>query len=154
MKKPCGIVFLMIILIGLTSACGSSDVTDDTMDNLQRTLHDSFVMLDTEEWPQNEYTASIPQPGSGTVLWGWIDPDTYHCYIDMTGVSSEAMEDWYCSLLSDGFTELDKEDWLKRLTVSMYKSTNVLLHKDGVYISMTHLSTDEGNLGLCITRET
>ena len=77
--------------------------------------------------------------------------NTHRCYIDMKGVSSEVMEKWYSSLLDSGFTEIGKV--AEEIKDQNYISTNALLKKDGVYISMTHLSTDEGNLGLSITRE-
>ncbi len=152
MKKTFGIL-LIIALIGLITACGNSTVSsaDDAIDNSQNTLPENFVMLDAGEWPQNEYTASIPQPESGTVFKGWIDPDTHRCYVGMTGVNLEVMENWYSSLLGDGFTKIGKV--AEEIKGQNYISTNVLLKKDGVYISITHLGIDEGNLGLCITRE-
>lgn len=152
MKKPFGIL-LIIVLIGLITACGNNTVssTDDTIDKSKNALPENFIMLDAGEWPRNEYTASIPQPESGKVSQGWIDPDTHRCYIDMTGVSSEVMENWYNSLLDSGFTEIGKV--AEEIKGQNYISTNALLKKDGVYISMTHLSTDKGNLGLSITRE-
>ena len=61
------------------------------------------------------------------------------------------MKNWYNSLLNSGFTEIGKV--AEEIKGQNYISTNALLKKDGVYISMTHLSTDEGNLGLSITRE-
>ena len=58
MKKTFGIL-LIIVLIGLITACGNSTVSsaDDAIDNSQNALPENFVMLDAGEWPQNEYTA-------------------------------------------------------------------------------------------------
>lgn len=152
MKKVCGI-FLVMVLIGLMTACGNSTVPSagDTTDNSKNSLPENFVVLDAGKWPQNEYTDSIPQPESGTVSQGWIDPDSHRCYIDMTGVSSEAMENWYSLLLGSGFTEIGKV--AEEIKDQHYTSTNALLQKGGVSISMTHLNTNEGNFGLCITKE-
>ena len=152
MKKICGILLLML-LIGLVAACGNSDVSvaDDTGEDSTDALSENLVMLDAGEWPQNEYTANISQPESGTVAQGWIDPDHHRCYIDMTGVSSEAMEDWYNALLNSGFTEDGKA--VEEIEGQDYISINAQLQKDGVCISVTHLSTDEGNLELYITME-
>jgi hypothetical protein len=153
MKKPFGIL-LVIVLFSLITGCGNSTVSgaDDVIDYSRNALPENFVMLDAGEWPENEYTAGIPEPVSGTVSQGWIDPDTHRCCIDLTGVSSKAMENWYNSLLSNGFAEIGKI--AEEIKGQNYTSINALLKKDGVYISMTHLSTEEGNLWLSISRET
>lgn len=152
MKKTCGI-FLVVMFAVLMTACGNGSASDagNRITNSENSLPDNLVMLDAGEWPQNEYIASIPQPESGTVSQGWIDPDVDLCYVDMTDVSREAMENWYSLLLESGFTEVEKI--VEESMGQHYTSTNALLQKDGIYVSMTHLSTDEGHLGLCITRE-
>lgn len=151
MKKACGI-FLVLALITLMAACAASTPSDtrDTADDSKNSLPESVVMLDTGKWPQNEYTEDISGPESGRVFQGWIDPEFHRCYIDMTGVSSETMESWYGLLLKDGFIEVGKT--AEEIKGQHYTSTNALLQKDGVSVSMTHLSTAEGNLGICITK--
>lgn len=152
MKKIYGI-FFAVVLVVLTAACAKSTASsdDDSTDNSRNTLPENCIMLDAGKWPQNEYTADIPQPESGTVSRGWIDPDNHFCSIDMTGVSSKAMENWYGLLLDNGFTEIERV--AEVIKNQNYTSTNALLQKDGISISMTHLSTGEGNFGLCITEE-
>lgn len=150
MKKAYAIL-LTLALAALTAACGSPFAAgpQSTAESPQSTFPESYVMLDAGEWPQNDYTSEIPAPESGTVSEGWINPDAHYCDINLTGVTGDAMESWYRSLLDNGFTEIEKT--AEEIKGQGYTSTNALLKKGDIYVSMTHLSNEEGDLGICIT---
>jgi hypothetical protein len=109
MKKASGI-FLIVALTVLMAACGDSSIskTEDTANNSGNSLPENFVMLDTGEWPQNEYTANIPQPESGTLLHGWIDPDKEYCSLTLSGITQAESEQYVKALKEAGFTEVEK----------------------------------------------
>lgn len=152
MKKTCGI-FLVIVLIVLMTACGGGPASDNgiSTDNSVNSLPENLIILDAGEWPENEYTANIPQPDSGTVGHGWIDPDNQYCYIEMKDVKSATMENWYGLLMNSGFSEVRKI--AEEINGQDYTSTNALLQNDDVTVSMAHLSTDKNEFMLYITRK-
>lgn len=137
----------------LITACEGEFVSDNTIstDNSVNSLPETLIMLDAGEWPENEYTSNIPQPDSGTVKRGWINPDNQYCYIEMNGVNSATMENWYGLIMNSGFSEVEKT--AEEINGQNYTSTNVLLQNDDVTVSMAHLSTDKGEFALYITRK-
>jgi len=125
MKKACGI-FVIMTLIALMTACGNS-ATSDTGSPLPENL----VMLDAEEWPQNEYTVNVPQPKSGTLLRGWIDPDKGFCYLELSGITQTESEQYVKSLKEAGFAEVEKvseeinDDYVSVGTLLTHGNTSV-----------------------------
>ena len=119
-------------------------------DNMENALPENYIVLEIGEWPKNAYTSNIPQPNSGTVVNGWIDPDVQYCYIEMENVSGETMEDWYGSLLNSGFTEVER--MAEEIKGQDYISTNAVLQSSDGTVNMTHLSNDKGTLVLYITK--
>ena len=108
MKKAYGI-FLVVVLIVIVTACGNSSVSDgDAANNSENSLPENFVVLDAGEWPQNEYTANIPQPDSGKFLRGWIDPDKEYCYLELSDITQDESEQYVQTLKEAGFTEVEK----------------------------------------------
>ncbi len=134
MKKVCGI-FLIVTIIALMTACGDSD-TGDVDNNSGNSLPDNFVMVDAGEWPQNEYTANIPQPESGTLLRGWIDPDKEFCYLELSDITQTESEQYIESLKEVGFAEVKK---VSEEINDDYVSVGTLLTHDNTSVSISYI---------------
>lgn len=136
MKRACGI-FLVIALIVLMTACGNNSISDNGVvgDNLESVLPENFILLDAGEWPQNEYTANIPQPESGTLLRGWIDPDKEYCHIELSDMTQTKSEQYVKALKEAGFTEVEK---VSEEINDDYISVGTLLTKDNISASVAY----------------
>ncbi len=136
MKKIYGIL-LVFTLIVLITACGNSTISDnkDAANNSGNSLPENLVMLDAGEWPQNEYTASIPQPESGTLLRGWIDPDKEYCYIELSDMTQTKSEQYVKALKEAGFTEVEK---VSEEIYDDYISVGTLFTKDNTTVSIAY----------------
>ena len=136
MKKIYGIL-LVFTLIVLITACGNSTISDnkDAANNSGNSLPENFVMLDAGEWPQNEYTANIPQPESGTLLRGWIDPDKEYCHLELSEITQPESEQYVNALKEAGFTEVEK---VSEEINDDYISIGTLLTKDNTTVSISY----------------
>lgn len=136
MKKACG-VFLAAMLIALMTACGNTSLSDNGVnaDHSGNALPENFVMLDTEGWPENEYTANIPQPESGTLLRGWIDPDQGYCHLELSDMTQFKSEQYIKALKESGFSEVEK---VSEEINDDYISVGTLLTKDSTTISISY----------------
>jgi hypothetical protein len=148
MKKACG-VFLAAMLIALMAACSNSSISgnEDTADSSGNALPENFVLLDAEEWPQNEYTANIPQPESGTLLRGWIDPDKAYCHLELSDMTQSDSEQYVKALKESGFSEVDK---VSEEINDDYISVGTLLTKDGTTVSIAY---GDDSFGIYIKNE-
>ncbi len=148
MKKACG-VFLAAMLIALMAACGNTSSSDNeaNANNSGNSLPESFVMLDAGEWPQNEYTANIPQTESGTVQRGWIDPAKEYCYIELSDMTQAQTEQYVNTLKEAGFSEVEK---VSEEINDDYISIGTLLIKDSATISIAY---GDDSFGMCIKNE-
>ncbi|WP_313344576.1 hypothetical protein [Sedimentibacter sp.] len=137
MKKVCGI-FLIIMLVAFMTACGNTSISEneDTVDSSGNALPENFVMLDAEEWPDNEYTANIPQPESGTLLRGWIDLDKEYCHLELFDMTQSDSEQYVKTLKESGFSEVDK---VSEEINDDYISVGTLLTKDSTTISISYI---------------
>lgn len=138
MKKACGI-FLIVTFIALMTACGNSFTSDagDVADDSGNSLPENLVMLDVGEWPQNEYTANMPQPeSSGTLLRGWIDPDKEFCYLELSDITRTESEQYVESLKEVGFSEVDK---VSEEINDDYVSVGTLLTSDNTSVSISYI---------------
>ena len=136
MKKACG-VFLAAMLIALMAACSNGSISgnEDTADSSGNALPENFVMLDAKEWLDNEYTANIPQPESGTLLRGWIDPDKEYCHLELSDMTQSDSEQYVKALKESGFSEVDK---VSEEINDDYISVGTLLTKDGTTVSIAY----------------
>ena len=137
MKKACG-VFLAAMLIALMAACSNGSISgnEDTADSSGNALPENFVMLDAKEWLDNEYTANIPQPESGTLLRGWIDPDKEYCHLELSDMTQSDSEQYVKALKESGFSEVDK---VSEEINDDYISVGTLLTKDSTTISISYI---------------
>ena len=137
MRKVCGI-FLIATLIALMTACGNSSISDTGKvdNNSGNTLPENLVMLDVGEWPQNEYTDNIPQPESGTLLRGWIDPAKEFCYLELSDIAQTESEQYVESLKKAGFSEVEK---VSEEVNNNYVSVGTLLTCDDTSVSISYI---------------
>lgn len=135
-KKACG-VFLAAMLIALMAACSNGSISgnEDTADSSGNALPENFVMLDTGEWPDNEYTANIPQSESGVVLRGWIDPAKEYCYIELSDMTQAKSEQYVNNLKEAGFSEVEK---VSEEINDDYIFTGTLFTKDNTTVSIAY----------------
>lgn len=136
MKKVCGML-LIVALIALMAACSNNSISDtgEVTNNSGNSLPESFVMLDAGEWPQNEYTSNIPQPESGTLLRGWIDPDKEYCYIELSDMTQTKSKQYVKTLKEAGFTEVEK---VSEEIYDDYISVGTLLTKDNAIVNIAY----------------
>lgn len=136
MKKACE-VFLFAMLFVLMTACGNTSSSDNGVndDNSGNALPENFVMLDTEEWPENEYTANIPQPESGTLLRVWIDLDKEYCHLELSDMTQSKSEQYVKALKESGFSEVEK---VSEEINDDYISVGTLLTKESSIISISY----------------
>ena len=123
-------IFLIIILICIMTACGNNHVTD------------GFIMLDTEKWPENEYTTNIPKPESKSTVRGWIDPDKEYCHIELPDMTQTESEKYIETLKAAGFVELEKV--AEEIKNADYVSVGTLLTYDGITVSISYLDEHFG----------
>jgi len=126
------------MLVAFMTACGNTSISEneDTVDSSGNALPENFVMLDAEEWPDNEYTANIPQPESGTLLRGWIDLDKEYCHLELFDMTQSDSEQYVKTLKESGFSEVDK---VSEEINDDYISVGTLLTKDSTTISISYI---------------
>lgn len=133
-----------------SNSINTYNINANSTDAMDYDISENHIMLEAGEWPENTYTSGIPQPDSGKVVNGWIDPDMNYCYIEMEGVSSGTIENWYDSLLKNDFNEVER--MAEEIKNQDYISTNAVLQSSDGNVNMTHLSNDKGTLVLYITK--
>lgn len=147
MKKTCGALFAVALAM-LVAACGSGfapDAGENERGNRSgNSLPERFIMLEAGEWPQNEYTETIPQPVAGTVSEGWIDPDKAYCYLKLSDITQASSEQYIKSLKKAGFSEVKRNaEKLDDDTVSV----GALFQNGDTSVSLSYL---DDILGICI----
>ena len=148
MKKAFGIFFIVVLIV-LMAACSNSSIsgTGDVTNNSGSSLPENFVMLDAGEWPQNEYTANIPKPESGTLLYGWINPDEEYCCLELSDITQAESEQYVTALKEAGFTEIEK---VSEQIKGDYISVGILLINDDTSVSISYI---DDLLGMCISKK-
>ncbi len=142
-------IFLIMVLIFIMTACENKHIINNrsSVDSSGDSLPDSFIMFDTEKWPENEYTANIPQPESESNVRGWIDPDKGYCYIELPDMTKTESEKYIETLKATGFAEVEKV--AEEIKNEDYVSIGTLLTYDGITVSIAYL--DE-HFGMCIKK--
>ena len=98
------------------------------------------VREELNEWPENEYTALVPQPENGTPAWAlWYEEQGVYA-VFLTGITRAQGEQYVQALRQAGFEEGEAgaED----------ASAGYLLHKGGTVLSA---AVSEGQLGIYIS---
>lgn len=136
--KKAGEIFLIVTLIALMTACGNGSISDPGKvdNNSGNALPENLVMLDVGEWPQNEYTDNIPQPESGTLLRGWIDPANEFCYLELSDIAQTEAEQYIESLKTAGLSEVEK---VSEEVNNNYVSVGTLLTCDDTSVSISYV---------------
>lgn len=149
MKKTCGI-FLVFVFIVLMPACGNSSVPDNgnIEGNLESSFNENLILLDSGEWPQNEYTVHVQQPDSGEFLRGCIDPDKEFCFLELSGMTQAEAERYVNTLKEAGFSELEEvseeiyDDYISVGTLLTYNNTAISIAYTNdlfcMYIKINH----------------
>jgi len=132
MKKAGGI-FLIAMLFFLMAACAGDPGGNRPVSPLPGNL----IMLDAGEWPENEYTADMPHPESGTVERGWIDPEKKYCYIEFSDMTQSKSEQYVEALKKAGFREADK---VSEEIGSSSLSVGILLTREDTGVSLSYLN--------------
>lgn len=91
MKKTIIIAFCAVLLLLAFSACSSQQPAQNS------SMHTSAI----SEWPQNEYTAVVPQPQTGTPVAETVNGEIYG--ISLSGVSRQDCYDYLALLGENGF---------------------------------------------------
>lgn len=130
-------IFLAVALIVLMTACGTDSIPENGVaaDNPESVLPESCIILDTGEWPQNEYIDNIPRPESGTLLRGWIDPDQEYCYLQLSDMTQSKSEQYIQALKEAGFAKVEE---ISAEINDDYISIGTLLAKDSTIISIAY----------------
>lgn len=121
----CCAVFLCACAAGQMQAAGSTAAP---------------VREELNEWPENEYTALVPQPENGTPAWAlWYEEQGVYA-VFLTGITRAQGEQYVQALRQAGFEEGEAgaED----------ASAGYLLHKGGTVLSA---AVSEGQLGIYIS---
>jgi hypothetical protein len=117
--------------IGITTFDNGIDA-----DNKKGALPENINMLDTMEWPQNEYTTNIPPPESGELLFGWIEPDQEYCHLQLSDITKKESQQYVKDLKEVGFMEIEK---VSEEIDDDYLSVGILLRYDNTFISMAYM---------------
>lgn len=125
---------LALLAVALT-ACGTRASAPVDSASLSMDIQDGV-------WPENEFTAAIPRPESGTVESGWITES--YCALTLSGVDDGAFGDYLDALTAAGFTEAASNAEELQLGIS----GNALYTSGGTGVSLSHQA---GTLVLCIT---
>ncbi|MGI6028104.1 MAG: DUF6591 domain-containing protein [Candidatus Heteroscillospira sp.] len=135
MKKVCSI--FLACAISLLSGCSSA--SDDSG---QLWTLEGAEPVYVSEWPENDYTALIPQPESGEMDYVLDISDAGRYAVVLKNISMENSEEYVESLKAQGFSELASE----RNQVSV----GLMLKKDGTCLSVSY---SDKILGILITVE-
>lgn len=97
----------------------------------------SITLLDSNIWPENEYTDGIPVP-NGTVKWVAFDAAHESCSINIAGMSEPDYNDYMTLLRQKGFSEIENTSEL--IKGQDYVATGTLLFdgERGLSISYAH----------------
>lgn len=63
---------------------------------------EAFVILDSEVWPQNEYTEELPVP-AGQINNAYIDFQNNFCFILVGDISKTEFDEYISSLKNKGY---------------------------------------------------
>lgn len=85
------------------------------------------VQQEMDEWPQNEYTAAVPEPEYG-VPFSAVSDQKGGYTVSLTGATREQGERYVQQLKQDGFTVIEQN--------SENAATGVLLEKEDVSVSV------------------
>lgn len=105
-------------------------------DNKESSLPENFIMVDTTEWPQNEYTTKIPPPESGELLFGLIEPVQEYCHLQLSDITKKESEQYVKDLKEVGFMEVEK---VSEEINDDYLSVGILLKYNNTFISMAYM---------------
>lgn len=106
MKKIIAVLLCILLAISL-EACSAKRPANITAVNSGDTLPASAVFATDGLWPENTYTQDIPVP-PGKIVWSMLDTEAGFFSIQLNGLSKEAFDAYYQSLLAAGFTETEK----------------------------------------------
>lgn len=119
------------------AACGNNTLsTGNAENNSGNSLPENLIILDSEKWPQNEYTVNIPPPESGIIQQAWIDPDKKFCYLELSDLTLTESSQYVESLKQSGFSESEKvSEEINEDSISV----NILLTCNNTDISISYI---------------
>lgn len=134
-------IFMSIMLCFLT-ACNMQK-----SDNGAGINPEAFVILDSEVWPQNEYTEELPVP-AGQINNAYIDSQNNFCFILVGDISKTEFDEYISSLKNKGYSET--EYVTEEISSEGYTSIGTLYSNGTTSISV---SFADSTMGMYIVRE-
>lgn len=129
---------LLVIFAIMVGSVGCSDGTD--LKNGAAGLDPSVALEYTAVWPENDMTAHIPEPQSGTVHYVRDYSENGRYEIVLKDISRDESAAYVGELKAQGYTELAAE--------GNAASAGTMLKKDNVFLSVAYSET---GLSLLIT---
>ena len=108
---------------------------------------EAFVILDSEVWPQNEYTEELPVP-AGQINNAYIDSQNNFCFILVGDISKTEFDEYISSLKNKGYSET--EYVTEEISSEGYTSIGTLYSNGTTSISV---SFADSTMGMYIVRE-
>ena len=136
MKRQARICWLSAVLLALALLGGCAAEADPAGENGLFSEEPEYVT----EWPDNQFTACIPEPAAGEVDYVRDGTDTGRYEIVMKEISREESAAYVEELLAQGYEELAAD--------SNEVSAGVLLEKEDVMLS---IACSDGVLNILIT---
>ena len=98
-----------------------------------------FMMLSVPvgDWPDNEYTKSLPRPTVGTVARAWINTDREYCSIELSGMEQSDSEAYVEALKAAGFREIERVS--EEIEGQAYVSVGIVLSDGNVDLSIAYI---------------
>ena len=112
---------------------------------------EEVIWLPEGEWPENEWTATLPDPPEGTVERAWIAQGNY-CAVSMNFTAQQS-QDYLERLKEAGFVPVVEDNPQPLQGQEDVISHNLLLQGEQVALSISYLTGGEESFGMSISRE-